>query len=77
MRLKYAAGADFKSSANVTLAKGYIKKCVNAAIAAGQDPHTLTYYQIQIYIYDKGKTASFYSPEAAEAYCKANYNWCQ
>lgn len=43
----------------------------------GQDPHTLTYYQIQIYIYDKGKTASFYSPEAAEAYCKANYNWCQ
>lgn len=77
LRLKYAAGADFKSSANVTLAKGYIKKCVNAAIAAGQDPHTLTYYQIQIYIYDKGKTASFYSPEAAEAYCKANYNWCQ
>ncbi|MBR0089279.1 MAG: hypothetical protein IJP94_05485 [Clostridia bacterium] len=72
IRVKVGSDYVFPNAIQVAQNKRKITNCKNAAIAAGQDVDTITYYQLQHYL-----IASEYLPaDEAEAYCRANYEWC-
>ena len=72
IRVKVGSDYVFPNAIQVAQNKRKITNCKNAAIAAGQDVDTITYYQLQHYL-----IASEYLPaDEAVAYCRANYEWC-
>ena len=81
--LRNNSGAVFTSASQATMARSYIKKFITAGIAAGQtDAYSYTYYQYQYAIMTKGTGSGnndivYLTPDDAETYCKANYEWCQ
>jgi len=70
-----AAGAEFKSAAQLTQKRTAIKNCMTKAIQEyGEDaPDKLTYYQMQYMIIKN----QYLSATEAETQCKSLYSWCK